>query len=1157
MNNIIDLFKEINVVTDFGNNLIKNYSPKDSSLGEYNYLVNNISPHGGYLLTSFAFSRMKKTILYVASNLYQANKAYDKFIKLVGYDNVCLYVVDEFVSTELVAVSSDLKNERIETLKAIYNNEAKIIITHPQALLRPLIKKDNFFGKVIRLKKHENIDFNTLFASLVALGYKKTSITEVVGDFSVRGEIIDIYSNYYKEPVRVSFFDNEIEDIRFFDLETQRSTGSLDELIIFPSNELIYDKQTLERTLKRINKIADLPDFIKRDLIDFENYENLEKINKYIKYIEEEPETFLDYLDEKLVFYSEFSELKNSYLNLINDLNNYLEMLDVPKQVDLFFFYDFFNITYNINNKIFLSFVKQSLQDIKLNKIYSLNSYSVIDYQNDIKNLIEDLKANRNKTFIFAFETDERLYLLKEILNDSNLDVFNIDSFRDVKKNSINLIKSTNALSYGMLELGYEVITETEIFKTIKSKRPKFRSELQSSKKISSKEDLKIGDYVVHYDYGIARYLGIKTIDLKDVKNDYISLEFENMELYIPVEKISLLEKYQGTEGSIPKLTSVGRGEWEKKKERIKKNLESIAEDLIKTEAAREKATGYKYPKDSEYQKLFESDFIYEETLDQLRAINEIKYDMESGKIIDRLICGDVGYGKTEVAMRIAFKTVFEGMQVAYLAPTTILTRQHYYTFKERFAKFGIRVELMNRLVPRKEQLKIIEDIKAGLVDIVIGTHRLLSDDFKYNNLGLLIIDEEQRFGVIHKEKIKKLKVNVNVLTLTATPIPRTLQMSVVGLKQMSLIETPPKDRYPIQTYVMEENDIIIKEAIYRELSRGGQVFYLHNRVDGLDRLARKINRLIPEARIVQVHGQMSKAMLENNIQDFIDLKYDVLLCTTIIETGIDIPNTNTLIIDRADYLGLSQIYQIRGRVGRTDRIAYAYLLFERDKVITDDAVKRLNAIKEFTNLGSGYKIAVRDLAIRGAGDILGKEQSGFVDAIGLDMYLKLLSEAINKVKGIKEEKEEVDIKIDVSKYVSHNYVSDDEIKILIHKEIHKIKTAKDKIELIKEFTDRFGKLNEEILIYIEERYLQTLLRKYEINNLMEATNQVTIIFKKAITKKIDAEKLFINATNISRDIDFEYKNEKLIMKIKKESKSKSWVYKLSKLLETAFYKES
>lgn len=1143
MNNILDFFSENRQVQIFSESLHQ---------AKFNYMVNSLSPNQGYLLTYLTYRASDDSVVYVAGNLYKANHAYEVFCNLAGAGNVNLYVADELVSSELVAVSGDFKYERINTLKSIFEGQRKIIVTHPHALLRPLIRKERFLKGILTLKPQDHIEPREFVQKLVSLGYKKTPTTTMAGDFSVRGEIIDVFSMYSENPVRIDLFDIEIESIREFNPETQKSIRRISEAIIYPVNELIYSEEERIAAESAIRKdCATVPAFVAGDLEDMANYSNLEKIGKYIHYFEPEPVTMLDYLDRKTVFYEDFQRLQDSYSQLILDLSTYLEHLEKPKKLDLFFFFDFGNLFHHTERKVFVSEIRKSLTDIPLDAVFPLNGYSVIDYQNNFKYLLQDISANPKKTFIFAFHETERLNLVMEILRENGLAAAEISSFSEVQQHRIQLIVSENAVSFGFSESQTEVITEREIFKQVRMPKVRFRSALMNSKPIASRDDLRIGDYVVHYDYGIARYMGIKTVELKDVRNDYITLQYSNMELYIPVEKITLLEKYQGSEGTVPKLTEIGKGEWEKKKKKIQEKLDTIAADLISLQAKREQTRGLRFAADSEYQKLFEEDFEYEETKDQLKAIAEIKKDMEEGKVIDRLICGDVGYGKTEIAMRIAFKTCYANKQVAYLAPTTILTRQHYYSFKNRFEKYGLKVELLNRLVSAKKQKEILDNLRKGLVDIVIGTHRLLSEDVRFRDLGLLIVDEEQRFGVVHKEKIKRMKENVNVLTLTATPIPRTLQMSIMGVRQLSLIETPPKDRYPIQTYVIEESDIVIKEAVYRELAREGQVFFLHNRIETLDMMYRRLKRLVPEARIIIAHGQMTKTDLENAIQAFIDREYDLLLCTTIIETGIDIPNTNTLIIDNADHLGLSQIYQIRGRVGRSDRIAYAYLFYDEDKVLSEDAVKRLNAIREFTSLGSGYKIAIRDLAIRGAGDILGKEQSGFIDAIGLDMYMKMLNEAVNRAKGIKEEPEETKYQIDVSKHVDESYVSDDDIKIYIHKEIYKIRTKEEKESVIQELTDRFGKLNEEILTYIEERYLQTLLKMFDVHQIMETNNQVTVAFSKSATKRMSAEKLFMKAAEISQEINFEYKHEQIIVKIKRQPKEKKWIFLLSRLLES------
>ncbi|MFA6611491.1 MAG: transcription-repair coupling factor [Bacilli bacterium] len=1139
MNNIYTLFTKNSTVSSF---------LEATKQEQFNYLLTGVTKNHNYLLTYATYLKSGSFVVYVANNVYQANLAYEAFCRVAGQDNVNLYVVDEFLALEVAAISNDFKVERLNTLKSIVNNEPKIIVTHTAALLKPLVNKTLWSNSIIKLNVNDLLIPQNFINNLVKMGYKRTATTAASGEFSVRGEIIDVFSSGYSQPVRINLFDVEIETLKYFDLTTQKTTSKIDYFEIYPLNEIILSKSP-EEIIAAITKDCDeIPPFVANDIQDLEHYENIEKMFKYIKYITNDYYCFLEYLNNKIVFYDDYQKIEDSFKQLSCDLENYLESIKIPKKLDLFYFFDLPNIFYTVNKQIHTSEFKKTLPNIKLDHIFDFNGYPVVNYQNDISTLCADLAANPQKTYVIALESKEKIGLLYDIFRERSLVSHIIEDFSQCEKKRINLINTQSVLGYGFYN-DIEVITDTEIFKTPTLKKTRYRSAIQNVVAINSKEDLEIGDFVVHYDYGIGRYVGLKTVELNGLRNDYLKLQYENMELFIPVEKIVLLEKYQGGEGSIPKLTKLGTNEWEKKKTAIREKLESIAKDLIEVQVKRETEKGFTYPPDNNFQTMFEEDFEYEETEDQTKIINQIKNDMESGVLIDRLVCGDVGFGKTEIAIRSAFKTVFGGKQVAYLAPTTILTRQHYYTFKNRLEKYGIKVALLSRLVTPKEQALVLGQLKTGAVDVVIGTHRLLSDDISFKDLGLLIIDEEQRFGVIHKEKIKRLKVNVNVLTLTATPIPRTLQMAIMGIRQLSLIETPPEDRYPIQTYVLEYNDAIIKEAIYRELSRGGQIFYLHNTISDLEHVYRRLKRLVPELKICIGHGKMAREDLEDTIEAFVNRDYDLLLCTTIIETGIDIPNTNTLIIDDADRLGLSQIYQIRGRVGRSDRIAYAYLTYKPNKVLTSQGAKRLSAIKEFTRLGSGYRIAVRDLAIRGAGDILGSEQSGFINSVGIDMYMKLLEEAVNKIKGIPE-KQDVSYQIDVSKHVDESYVSDDAIKILIHKEISSIDSKETKLKIIGDFTDRFGKLNTEILLYIEEKYLESLLKKFNITHILEAKYLVTIIIPEKDSLTIKGDELFIIAYHISPDFTFEYRRHQIIIKINKLPDDKSWIYKLSGLLE-------
>lgn len=1139
MNNILEIYNKNNEVSKLLKAINKN---------EYHYYVNGCGEHHQYLLTYATYLQSGSFVVYIAPNVYKANLAYENLCKLAGHNNVNLYLADELISTELIAVSREFKSERMNTLKSIINNEKKIIVTHVLAVLKPNINKKMFIDSLINIKTGSDIDIKKLISKLVGAGYKRAAKTCQVGEFSIRGEIIDIYPNCYEKPIRISLFDTEIEKIRYFNYETQKSEKEgLDEVTLLPMNEIVIENEKKQELIDKIVLDSNSEnEIVAKDMEDLNSVENIERMNKYMPYICENHESILEYIDEKLIIYDDYSRLEKAYEQINIDVNNYTEEAKFSDNLKLMFFYDLPIIT-NCKKQIFCSEFKMSLKGIVINDLFDFRGYDVINFDHNMKLLISEFNEKISKTIILSISDKEQRNLLKEVLVENSVKFIECNSLEEVKINKVNICLIDNAISFGIFD-DVEVITESELFPNKKQTKAKYRSVYQNSVKIESKEDLTVGDYVVHYDYGIGRYLGIETIELGEYKNDYLVLQYENMPLYIPVDKITLLEKYQGSEGITPKLTRIGSKDWEKKKAIIKEKIESIAKDLIDLQVKRESQKGYKYLADNEFQKMFEDDFEFTETPDQIRIVNEIKHDMENGKVIDRLVCGDVGFGKTEIAMRIAFKTIYNGKQVAYLAPTTILTRQHYYTFKERFEKYGIRVELLNRLISLKEQEKIIKDLKAGLIDVIIGTHRILSNDVKFKDLGLLIVDEEQRFGVVHKELIKRMKANINVLTLTATPIPRTLQMAVMGVRQLSLIETPPMDRHPIQTYVLEYNDSVIREAIYRELGRGGQVFYLHNRISDLELLYRKIRKLVPEARICLGHGKMNRDELEDTIQSFIDKEYDVLLCTTIIETGIDIPNSNTLIIDEADKLGLAQLYQIRGRVGRSDKIAYAYLTYRRNKVLSAVEGKRLSAIKEYTTLGSGYKIAVRDLAIRGAGDILGKEQSGYIDSIGLDMYMKMLDNSIKKVKGIEAE-DELNYNIEISKHVDKKYVEDDSIRIYIHKEISQIENEDDKKRIIEEFSDRFGKLSKEVLLYIEEKYLESLFRYFKITNVMETKNAVSVIIPNEILEKIKAEEFFLPSLEVNDKFNFEYKNRQLIIKLKKEQYDKQWIYYYSKLL--------
>ena len=1140
MNNILSLFKQNDNINELINNM------KGS---EYSLFCAGLTLNTSALLTSTLFNKKEEYYIVVCSNEYKANVLYDKVTDVLGYENVNLYVMDDFAAIEALVVSPELKQERLATLINILEKKPKVIITHVGALLRPLLSLERFTKVIVNLKVGEELDVKNVVSKLASAGYNRVHTTVTQGEYSIRGEVIDIFPCAMKEPIRINLAFDEIENIKVFDPSTQLTKNEkLNEINIYPINEMIVDFD-INEFQTRLLKIEN-SSYVDEDFVKIHEYGANEKLFKYISYIDENHCTLLDYLNQLetpyTVIYNELKDLEESNEKLNLEVFEYISERTDIKKLDVLFYNSFIDVKIRNNKEIYFSNMNRGYTGLKLMGIYDFNSYKITSFQSEIKAFMEYLKDERKKTYI-TFQNKNGLELVKAQLKENNIDFDEVEDFFEVTNSKVSLVLCDNAIGYGMY--GYNVITESEIYKKTKNTKEKYRSVSNQTTKINTKEDLVPGDYVVHYDYGIGKYLGIKTVELNNIKNDYLQLQYSNMDLLVPIEKITDLEKYLGSEGSVPKLTKIGTNEWEKKKQTIRSQLETIAKDLIELHVKREATKGHTYCKDSEMQELFEKDFEYEETADQKKIINEIKNEMENGVLIDRLVCGDVGFGKTEIALRIAFKTVYEGKQVAYLAPTTILSRQHYQTFFDRCSKYGIRVALLNRLVQPNVQKQIIKDIKDGKIDIVIGTHRLLNGEINYKDLGLLIIDEEQRFGVEHKEKIKRLKTNVNVLTLTATPIPRTLQMAVTGIRSLSLMETPPKDRYPIQTYVLEHNNAVIKEAIYRELARNGQVFYLHNRISDIYNVEKKIKKLVPEARICVGHGRMTREELEDVITKFIDGEYNVMLCTTIIETGIDIPNSNTLIVEDASRLGLAQMYQIRGRVGRSDRIAYAYFTYDPLRPLRDASQKRLAAIKEYNKSGSGYRIAVRDLAIRGAGDILGKEQSGFVNSVGIDMYMKLLNEAVNKIKGI-EEKKKTNYRIEVSKHVEKEYVSDDTIIIYIHKEINAIETKEDKINTINELTDRFGKLSNTILDYVEERYLEALLRKMDVKQFKDSETYIEFNIPKDYSSKLKGDVVLMAAYGISDAFNLSYKNHEFEITLNKRTRDKAWLYVLTKFLE-------
>lgn len=1064
-------------VMNIFSNIIKTYNEnniglKGMNLGFFSLYLNKL---------------LKETdngIIVVTPTIYEANKLYQNFSDT---KDVFLYETDDVLTSLATSKSPELKVEKLNILKESLNNNKKIIITDINGYLKKLPSINDFKNNIIKLKIGTDINLKNIVNNLYEIGYEKETLVTKPGEFGLRGFILDIFPLNEENPIRIEFFGDTIESIRCFEVESQKSLENIDEIEIYS-----------------ISKTS-------------EKYSSL-----------------YEYLNNPLVIFKDYSQIKISYERIMNDIfelnieNPLYDINDIDeKKINYYFDLD---------------------DDTSLaKKVVNFNIKNVERFNSNVeiinKYLEESLKFN--KTVIICLSTINVNNFI-EILNIPYL----LTDIVNIKENNINIVKYD--LKEGFILDNYIFISEYELYnKKKETKRRKFNFNFAT--RIKDLNKLEIGDYVVHDSHGIGVYNGIKTLSKNNMLQDYIEVLYaDNDKLYIPASKIELISKYTGKEGYAPKINSLNSVAWEKTKQRVKEKIRYEASRLLKVQAERSLKKGFPFSKDSEMQTLFENEFIYELTQDQIKAINEIKKDMESDLPMDRILCGDVGYGKTEVAFRAAFKAIYDSKQVLYLCPTTLLSKQQYESALERFKNYPVKIGLLNRFTSKKEEIKILKELEEGNIDFVIGTHRLLSNDIKPKDLGLLIIDEEQRFGVAHKEKLKEFKSNIDILTLTATPIPRTMQMAMVGLRNLSLIETPPKNRHAVLTYVLEENNKIIKDIIYKEMSREGQVFILYNKVETIERKVKELQLLVPDARIIYAHGKLPKNELEDIMNKFINKEYDCLVCTTIIETGIDIPNANSLIIYDASNFGLSQLYQIRGRVGRSERTAYAYLMYNKNKTLTETAIKRLKVIKEFTELGSGFNIAARDLSIRGAGDILGAEQAGFIDAVGIELYMKMLNNEIKILKGekIEEEKIKQTPLIEVNNHIDNNYVSEEELKLTIHKMINNITNIDSYNDIKKELEDRFGRLDNNMIIYMNEELFESYLRNLEGKILINNDLFIEIVFSKEISEKIDYEDLIVTSLNISKDIIFSYKDNKLHIKLKKYNKDKSYIITLNNLLE-------
>ncbi|HGS4016198.1 TPA: transcription-repair coupling factor [Streptococcus pneumoniae] len=1075
-------------------------------------------------------------IVLLTSTYGEAEGLVSDLISILGEELVYPFLVDDAPMVEFLMSSQEKIISRVEALRFLTDSSKKGILVCNIAASRLILPSPNAFkDSIVKISVGEEYDQHAFIHQLKENGYRKVTQVQTQGEFSLRGDILDIFEISQLEPCRIEFFGDEIDGIRSFEVETQLSKENKTELTIFPASDMLLREKDYQRGQsaleKQISKTLSpiLKSYLEEILSSFHQKQSHADSRKFLSLCYDKTWTVFDYIEKDTpIFFDDYQKLMNQYEVFERDLAQYFteELQNSKAFSDMQYFSDIEQIYKKQSPVTFFSNLQKGLGNLKFDKIYQFNQYPMQEFFNQFSFLKEEIERYKKMDYTIILQSSNSMgsKTLEDMLEEYQIKLDSRDK-TSICKESVNLIEGNLRHGFHFVDEKILLITEHEIFQK-KLKRRFRRQHVSNAERLKDYNELEKGDYVVHHIHGIGQYLGIETIEIKGIHRDYVSVQYQNGDqISIPVEQIHLLSKYISSDGKAPKLNKLNDGHFKKAKQKVKNQVEDIADDLIKLYSERSQLKGFAFSADDDDQDAFDDAFPYVETDDQLRSIEEIKRDMQASQPMDRLLVGNVGFGKTEVAMRAAFKAVNDHKQVVILVPTTVLAQQHYTNFKERFQNFAVNVDVLSRFRSKKEQTATLEKLKNGQVDILIGTHRVLSKDVVFADLGLMIIDEEQRFGVKHKETLKELKKQVDVLTLTATPIPRTLHMSMLGIRDLSVIETPPTNRYPVQTYVLEKNDSVIRDAVLREMERGGQVYYLYNKVDTIVQKVSELQELIPEASIGYVHGRMSEVQLENTLLDFIEGQYDILVTTTIIETGVDIPNANTLFIENADHMGLSTLYQLRGRVGRSNRIAYAYLMYRPEKSISEVSEKRLEAIKGFTELGSGFKIAMRDLSIRGAGNLLGKSQSGFIDSVGFELYSQLLEEAIAKRNGNANAntrtKGNAELILQIDAYLPDTYISDQRHKIEIYKKIRQIDNRVNYEELQEELIDRFGEYPDVVAYLLEIGLVKSYLDKVFVQRVERKDNKITIQFEKVTQRLFLAQDYFkaLSVTNLKAGI--------------------------------------
>ncbi|MDD4569244.1 MAG: transcription-repair coupling factor, partial [Tepidanaerobacteraceae bacterium] len=1096
---------------------------KDLARGKSNLFAYGISDSQRAYLIAALKSQVFSQVLVVTADSLEAKKLAEDLSFFLSPDVVAVFPASSVLPYETAARSLELTAQRLKVMEKLLLRKPMVVVAPVRALLSKTVAPEVVKKFTIKFKVGDTIPMVEIVSKLSAMGYERVEMIEGRGQFAVRGAILDIYSLTQEYPYRLEFFDEEVDSIREFLPEDQRSINKLDEVFVGPAREVVYDDDTAKAasiviakelkqrqevlgTLGHVELSEHLSDKVQAHIEKLSAGLFFEAAELYISHLYPSLSTIMDYFHNRFIpILVEPGRIKEAQKNAAFETEEtYKGLLErgeiLASQANIY--YSPFEILERLKKQriVYFSILPKIHPEFEPHELYSFQFRSMTPLYGKLDLLVEEVSRLKRREYkiIILSGTIERGENLVRNLREKGIEVYNYtNQGLSIQSGQVMVMPGSLERGFDNPEIRLAIFSDMEIYGRPKKQRIRHRPKAKGTK-ITDYQELHVGDYVVHITHGIGKYLGVESLEVGGFIKDYFGLMYAGGDkLYVPTNQVDLIQKYVGADNeTAPKLHKLGGNEWNKVKSKAKDSVKQMAEELIKLYAARESIRGYAFSGDSPWQKEFQDMFPYEETPDQLAAIEEVKRDMERSRPMDRLLCGDVGYGKTEVAMRAAFKAVMDGKQVAVLVPTTILAEQHFHTFSERFGPFPVKVEAISRFKSPVEQRHIITKLKTGEIDIIIGTHRLLQKDVKFKDLGLLVVDEEQRFGVSHKEKIKQLKKNVDVLTLTATPIPRTLHMAMSGVRDMSLIETPPEDRFPIQTYVVEHNESLIRDAIIQELSRGGQVYYVHNRVQSIHEQAQILKQLIPEARIVVAHGQMNEDELEEVMLGFYDHDFDVLVCTTIIETGLDIPNVNTLIVTSADKLGLSQLYQLRGRVGRSSRQAFAYLTYNKDKVLSEAAEKRLSAIREFTEFGSGFKIALRDLEIRGSGNVLGTEQHGHMLAVGYDLYTKLLAAAVKELKGEKEEVElQPVLELDISAYISDKYINNAAQKMEIYRRIASVETVEEADDLEEQVEDRFGDIPEPTRNLIMISRIKVVASKLRINSIIQQGNIINIKF--------------------------------------------------------------